>query len=85
MSKRLSPTGIAAAVAAAGTQVSLGQQLGVSQQAINKWHQQGWVPLMRAGQIESRYGIARARLLNPKILALVGTATNPTTPTESQP
>lgn len=68
-------TGIAAAVAAAGTQIGLGQQLGVSQQAVNKWQQQGWVPLKRAGQIEARYGIARTRLVNPKILALLGTPT----------
>jgi len=74
-SRSASHTGIAAAVAAAGTQISLGQQLGVSQQAINKWFQQGWVPLMRAGQIEARYGINRTRLVNPKILALVGAPT----------
>lgn len=78
MSKRSNPTGISAAIAAAGTQIGLGQQLGVSQQAINKWHQQGWVPLVRAGQIEARYGIARARLVNPKILALVGSPTKAT-------
>ncbi|MET3132885.1 DNA-binding transcriptional regulator YdaS (Cro superfamily) [Oxalobacteraceae bacterium GrIS 1.11] len=68
-------SGIAAAITAAGTQINLGQQLGVSQQAINKWCQQGWVPLVRAGQIEAHYKIARSRLVNPKILALVGAPT----------
>jgi DNA-binding transcriptional regulator YdaS (Cro superfamily) len=68
-------TGIAAAVAAAGSQIILGQQLGVSQQAINIWCKRGWVPLMRAGQIEALYNISRTRLANPKIVALLGTTT----------
>lgn len=67
-------SGIAAAIAAAGTQIGLGRELGVSQQAVSQWIDQGWVPLVRAGQIEARYGIARTRLVNPKILALVGAA-----------
>lgn len=67
--------GIDEAVAAAGSQSSLGRQLGVTQQAINNWRKQGWVPLLRAGQIEAHYGIARTRLVNPKILALVGAST----------
>lgn len=71
-------TGIAAAVSAAGNQITLGQQLGVSQQAINKWCKQGWVPLKRAGQIEALYNIARARLANPKIVALLGATTKAT-------
>ncbi|USX25804.1 helix-turn-helix domain-containing protein [Oxalobacteraceae bacterium OTU3CINTB1] len=78
-------TGIAAAVAAAGSQIILGQQLGVSQQAINKWCKQGWVPLMRAGQIEALYNISRTRLANPKIVALLGaTKATPTQPKEPQ-
>lgn len=71
-------TGIASAVEKAGTQTKLAQELVVSQQAISQWIEQGWVPLRRAQQIEDRFGIARARLVNPKILALVGAPTKAT-------
>ena len=75
MDDQNSATGIAAAVERAGTQAKLAQQLGVSQQAVSQWIDQGWVPLRRAGQIEERYKVPRGRLLNPKILALVGDPT----------
>lgn len=65
-------SGIADAVIAAGTQADLANDLGVSQQVVSKWQVRGWVPLKRAGQIEERYKVSRARLVNPKILALVG-------------
>lgn len=74
-SKSKSHTGIAAAVAAAGTQVKLAKSLGVTQPAVQKWCKQGWAPLMRAGQIEALYNISRTRLANPKIVALLGTTT----------
>lgn len=74
MDDQNSATGIAAAVERAGTQAKLAQQLGVSQQAVSQWIDQGWAPLRRAGQIEERYKVSRARLVNPKILALVGAA-----------
>lgn len=74
-SKSKSHTGIAAAIAAAGTQGKLAQELGVTQPAINKWRKQGWVPLVRAGQIEALYNISRTRLANPKIVALLGAPT----------
>jgi DNA-binding transcriptional regulator YdaS (Cro superfamily) len=65
-------SGIADAVMVAGTQADLANDLGVSQQVVSKWQVRGWVPLKRAGQIEERYKISRMRLVNPKILALVG-------------
>lgn len=73
--------GIADAVVAAGTQADLAARLGVSQQVVSKWQRRGWVPLMRAGQIEALYNISRTRLANPKIVALLGA----TKSTASQP
>ncbi|SEN31681.1 Putative antitoxin of toxin-antitoxin system, YdaS/YdaT [Duganella sp. CF517] len=77
--KSKSHTGIAAAVAAAGTQDKLAKDLGVTQPAVQKWCKQGWVPLMRAGQIEALYNISRTRLANPKIVALLGTTSKAAT------
>jgi ribosome-binding protein aMBF1 (putative translation factor) len=70
MSKQL---GIEEAIKAAGSQSKLGASLEVTQQAINRWARQGWVPLLRAEQIEKRFGVPRARLVNPKILAVFTT------------
>lgn len=64
-------TGIAVAVERAGTQAKLAQQLGVSQQAVSQWIEQGWVPLRRAEQIEGLFTIPRSRLLDPEIVKLV--------------
>jgi DNA-binding transcriptional regulator YdaS (Cro superfamily) len=64
-------TGIALAVGSAGTQSKLAQQLGVSQQAVSQWIEQGWVPLRRAEQIERLFTIPRSRLLDPEIVKLV--------------
>lgn len=68
-----SPTGIADAIVAAGTQDELGKALGVSQQVISRWLRRGWVPLRRANQIEERFKIPRGRLANPKLMALLVT------------
>lgn len=64
-------TGIAAAVKAAGSQERLADRLGVSQQAISQWLKAGYVPLLRALEIEAQFGIARARLISPRIAGLV--------------
>lgn len=71
MDDQNSATGIAAAVEIAGTQAKLAQQLGVSQQAVSQWIDQGWVPLRRAEQIEGLFTIPRSRLLDPEIVKLV--------------
>lgn len=64
-------TGIARAVCKAGSQDKLARGLGVSQQAVSLWVDQGWVPLRRAEQIEHKFSIPRAELVNPKILELL--------------
>jgi DNA-binding transcriptional regulator YdaS (Cro superfamily) len=67
----LSPSGIADAIVAAGTQADLAATLGVTQQVVSRWLRRGWVPLRRANQIEQRYKIPRGRLANPKLMALL--------------
>jgi DNA-binding transcriptional regulator YdaS (Cro superfamily) len=64
-------TGIALAVRQAGTQGRLAQLVGVSQQAVSQWVEQGWVPLRRAEQIERAFSIPRVQLLDPAIIQLV--------------
>jgi DNA-binding transcriptional regulator YdaS (Cro superfamily) len=66
-----SPSGIADAIVAAGTQAELAATLGVTQQVVSRWLRRGWVPLRRANQIEERFRIPRGRLANPKLMALL--------------
>lgn len=63
--------GVADAIKAAGSQEKLAEKLGVSQQAISVWLRRGWVPLRRAQEIEALFGVARHRVLNPRIADLV--------------
>lgn len=64
-------TGIADAIAEAGSQEALAAVLGVTQQAVSSWLKQGWVPRDRAKEIENTYSVARARLVDPKLLDAV--------------
>lgn len=64
-------SGIADALHQAGSQVILAQQLGVSQQAVSIWLRRGWVPVRRALEIEAQFGVARARLISPRLADLV--------------
>lgn len=66
-------SGIAAAVAAAGSQEQLAEQLGVTQQAVSVWVTQGWAPRKRAVEIECLTGVPRSSLVDPKILNSVDT------------
>lgn len=68
------PSGMARAVAAAGSQLLLAKQLGVTQQFISLCLRRGWVPLRRAQEIEALYGIPRAQTMNPRVLDLVDAA-----------
>lgn len=64
-------TGIAEVVAIAGGQTELAEKVGVSQQAVSKWLRNGFVPLSRVIEIETQFGVPRARLANPRLTDLV--------------
>lgn len=61
-------TGIDRAVEMAEGAVPLAAKLGVSHQAVFQWVKRGWVPLARAIEIESIYGIPRRTLLKPELV-----------------
>lgn len=60
-------TGIAQAVAAAGSQQALAARLGVSQQFVSRCVKRGYAPINRAREIEAAFGVPRAALINPRI------------------
>lgn len=64
-------SGIEEAVKAAGGQVQMAEALGVTQQAVSIWVRQGWAPNGRIVEIETRFGVPRQRLINPRIADLV--------------
>ena len=64
-------SGIERAIAAAGSESLLAEQLDITQQAVNKMKQRGWCSLARARQINRRYpSIAVRDLIDPEIAAL---------------
>jgi len=63
--------GVELAIEAAGGQVKLAEALGVTQQAVSTWLQRGFVPLKRVVEIETLFGVPRARLINPRFADLV--------------
>lgn len=65
-------TGLGEAILAAGGQGALARKIGVSQPAVSRWVKCGWVPLPHVIRVEELFGIPRAKLINPKHLALVG-------------
>lgn len=64
-------SGIAQAVELAGSQRKLAKILGVTQQAVSLWVEQGWVPMRRIEKIEEKFSIPRSRLVNPLIIDFV--------------
>lgn len=64
-------SGIAEAILKAESQVKMAEDLGVTQQQISAWLIQGYVSFRRIAEIEARYGVPRARLINPKYLAAI--------------
>ena len=65
------PTGIKKAIELAGGANSLAHKLGVTHQAIYSWSHRGWVPIQRAIQIESMFGVPRENLLKPELVAIL--------------
>ncbi|QOY96360.1 helix-turn-helix domain-containing protein [Massilia sp. UMI-21] len=49
-------TGIAKAIRLAGSQTALGNMLGLTPQAIQKWATQGFVPADRCREVEEKLG-----------------------------
>lgn len=72
MSDSNTPRGIERAIEVAGGAAALAQQMGVSHQVVYQWKKRGWLPPARAIEVESRYGVPRIEMVNPKILDLVG-------------
>lgn len=72
-------TGIEAAIAKAGTRRDFALSLTppVSVQALCQWVRRGWVPPARALEIEKLYGVDRAHLVKPDLVALVGEPLSP--------
>lgn len=63
--------GVKMAADAAGSQRNLAKALGVTEQAVHNWISRGWVPLRRALEIETQFGVDRVLLINPRIKDLV--------------
>jgi hypothetical protein len=63
-------TGIKLAIDLAGGACALAHNLGVTHQAIYTWAKRGWVPMQRALQIETEYGVPRTQLLKPELVAV---------------
>ena len=58
---------IDAVITAAGSQVALAKALGVTQPVIAHWKRKGWMPVARAAQCESLYGISKLALVKADI------------------
>jgi DNA-binding transcriptional regulator YdaS (Cro superfamily) len=64
-------SGIAEAIAIAGSISAVARTLGVSYQAVQQWALNGYVPIGRVAEIEATYGVPRARLAPPKYLVVL--------------
>lgn len=67
-------TGIEEAIQIAGSAARLARRLvpPVTQQAVDGWKKQGWVPLARAPQINALTGVDTARLVKPSVMEAIG-------------
>lgn len=63
--------GVELAAQKAGGALQLAKVLQVTHQAIYGWLKRGWVPTRHAVLIEQKYGINRARTLDPHILDII--------------
>jgi hypothetical protein len=67
-------SGLETAITNAGSRRTFALSLNppVSVQAVGLWVKRGWVPPARALEIEAKYGVDRAYLVKPSLVALVG-------------
>lgn len=67
-------TGVEVAIEKAGDRRTFARSLtpSVTIQAVGQWVKRGWVPPARALEIERLYGVDRAYLVKPDLVALVG-------------
>lgn len=63
--------GIDLAIAAAGSQDALAELVGCTQQNVSFWKRQGYAPVLRAVEIEQATGVARVKLIDPRIVELI--------------
>lgn len=63
--------GVLKAAVVAGSFATIARDVGVSPQAVQKWAEQGYVPLARIPEFENLYGVPRSELVNQKIFALI--------------
>jgi hypothetical protein len=73
MNEQDQSTGIDDAIKAAGTQEALAQKLGCKQQLISAWKRRGYVSTRRVVEVEQMTGVARDRLINPRLKGLLDT------------
>jgi DNA-binding transcriptional regulator YdaS (Cro superfamily) len=66
-------TGIELAIEVAGGQDALAKSLGCTQQNVSFWKSQGYVPNLRAVEIEQATGVPRIQLIDPRVLELLNT------------
>lgn len=68
---RKAKSGIAQAIALAGSQEALAVRLGVTKQAVQKWAQRGYVPPNRVLMIASEFHIPKRDLLDMRLSELM--------------
>lgn len=66
-------SGIELAVEAVGGQVALAQRIGNSQALVWSWLKQGYVPVLRAVEVEQASGVPRFKLIDPRIAGIINT------------
>lgn len=69
MGKQKEKSGVENAIAKASSQAALAAALGVRQQSVSLWLKRGYMPLERAVETEHLYGVPRATLADPRVVA----------------
>lgn len=63
--------GVLKAAVVAGSFANIARDVGVSPQAVQKWAEQGYVPLARIPEFENLYGVDRREMVNQKYFAVI--------------